>query len=58
MSDIFQGNYNGGYPGYFGGPSSDLVGVLQPIVTANTSSLVMEGITNYIQNMATSMSNS
>jgi hypothetical protein len=58
MSNIFQGKYDGGYPGNFGGPSTDTADVLQPLLTANTSSLVMEGVTNYTGNMATSMSNS
>lgn len=59
LSSYLEGAYFGGAGGYPAAPElgNDVMAILQPIIAANDSALVQEGIMNYTGNIATSMTN-
>ena len=60
LAEKFDGMYIGDIPGGgpYSGPDSDISLIVQPILEANTTALVMESFANYARNIANSMTNS
>ncbi|RDW66797.1 hypothetical protein BP5796_09546 [Coleophoma crateriformis] len=69
LTDIFQGEYAGAFPNSIGGSTTDLALIIQKLIepsvqnaelpaAVNTPAQVLNGVTNYTQNMAISMTNS